>query len=69
MRLHLLAVALIAFTVPAVAQQQLRPLVSPNGPQLGEARTQYIQFGIEITAKGGPVHNLIGTVPVSHRLA
>ena len=34
------------------------------GPQLGEARTQYIQFGIEITAKGGPVSGLIGTVPV-----
>ncbi|MCG8584137.1 MAG: transglutaminase-like domain-containing protein, partial [Pirellulales bacterium] len=48
----------------AAAQQQLRPRLSPNGPQLADARTQYIQFGIEITAKGGPVHNLVGTVPV-----
>ena len=64
MRCYLTFAILIALATSASAQQQLRPLVSPNGPQLGEARTRYIQFGIEITAKGGPVHNLIGTVPV-----
>ena len=56
--------ALLALVGTASAQQQLRPDVSPNGPQLAEARTQYIQFGIEITAKGGPIHNIVGTVPV-----
>jgi hypothetical protein len=55
---------LLTFASTAAAQQQLRPDVSPNGPQLGEARTAYIQFGIEITANGGPVHQLVGTVPV-----
>jgi hypothetical protein len=57
-------VVLFLLAATASAQQQLRPDVSPHGPQLGEARTQYIQFGIEITAKGGPVNGLIGTVPV-----
>lgn len=64
MRILPSAVVFLSFVSAAFAQQQLRPALSPNGPQLGEARTQYIQFGIEITAKGGPVHNLVGTVPV-----
>jgi len=64
MRLYFAFTLLIALATTASAQQQLRPDVSRNGPQLGEARTQFIQFGIEITAKGGSVNGLICTVPV-----
>src|SRR5262245_11811881 len=69
---HLWTALVLVHFVPAVALGQLNPLApaaaqaAPEAPAAGAAKseTKTWEFGVIITANGGPCAGLSGTIPV-----